>query len=621
MAFQLLGLSAALATIVKSKGYSKPSSIQEQAIPIVLSGKDMLGLAQTGTGKTAAFALPIIQRLAGEKPKSAAPRTLVVAPTRELAQQLLESFRTYSEGLNLKVCAIYGGAPMDRQIRQIKKGIDIVIGCPGRLLDLANRRVLNFKELQVLVLDEADQMFDMGFLPDIKKLLALMPSQRQTLLFSATMPEEISSLANSILKDPQTIRIARKSIAETINHSVFEVRADQKPKALLELLKQQSIHSAIIFVRTKRRVESVSDALENAGHSVSCLSGNLSQNRRNMSIKGFKSGEYNFLVATDVASRGLDISNLGHVINYDIPQTVESYTHRVGRTGRAENSGEAITLVSREDMRILRQVEKVLGKPIDRLSIPGFEAETHPEPRASHSRERRPSTRPSFSGERSSSRSGPRTNSSPRFGESKERGSDRGERREFRPSRAGTHDRSERSPSAPRAARDDFRSRDNRPQRSRDERPSRTAEGRDSSERTFRDRAPAARRPFRDSRPSSEGRASEGRDERPRGRSYSNERSSPKEHFSKRPAGRSESSSDSSTSGRRRPSSFERTARPERSGRSDRSENSRNDSRARPERSQSRERSNSRGESSGFSRGGPARGGPRRPQSSRPTTR
>lgn len=591
MAFQLLGLTAALATTVKTKGYSKPSSIQEQAIPIILSGKDILGLAQTGTGKTAAFALPIIQKLAAEKAKSAAPRTLVVAPTRELAQQLLESFRAYSEGLNLKVCAIYGGAPMDRQIRTIKKGIDIVIGCPGRLLDLANRRILNFKELQILVLDEADQMFDMGFLPDIKKLLALMPKQRQTLLFSATMPEEISSLANSILKDPQTIKIARKSIAETINHSVFEVRADQKSKALLELLKTQSIHSAIIFVRTKRRVESVSDALENAGHSVSCLSGNLSQNRRNLSIKGFKSGEYNFLVATDVASRGLDISNLGHVINYDIPQTVESYTHRVGRTGRAENSGEAITLVSREDMRILRQVEKVLGKPIDRLSIAGFEAESQTALGSNHSRERRPKVRSSFAGDRGSNR-----DSRDRSGQI-----DRSDRKEFRGSRSPSQDRGDRRDFAPRPQRrDDFRSRDSRPTRTKDDRPNPKIDGAEAtSERSFRNESTSQRSSFRGGR-----NRAEDRNDRSRADRFNNDRRSSESDRSERTFRRKEVPSDSNNSQRTRSDSFEsKPTRPDRSFRSDR-----------PLRS---DRDRNQAGTRGFSRGA-ARTGGRKPQSRRP---
>lgn len=399
--FASLGLEAKLSSNVAKLGYDSATPIQVQAIPAVLAGKDLIGLAQTGTGKTAAFALPIIQKLAAAK--GTGVRALVVAPTRELAQQIVEAIKKYAEGTGIKATPIYGGVRMGSQLKRLRDGVDIVVGCPGRLLDHIQRRTLDISKIETLVLDEADHMFDMGFLPDIKKLISYAPKKRQTLLFSATMPKEIRHLAEDVLTDPQSIEVSHGEMAATVSHALFPVSADQKSQLLEKILKQFEVTSTIIFARTKQRTKRLADTLQKNGYKVACLQGNLSQARRQEAITGFRAGKFDVLVATDLAARGIDVQQVTHVINFDIPMTVDGYTHRIGRTGRAAREGEAFTLISREDEGRVRAIEKVLGAKIERRRVEGFEYGKEAYVEASQSSERRSSSerpRRSFSSAR-----------------------------------------------------------------------------------------------------------------------------------------------------------------------------------------------------------------------------
>jgi ATP-dependent RNA helicase RhlE len=324
----------------------------------------VLGLAQTGTGKTAAFALPILQRLAATHRPG--PRALVVAPTRELAAQVQAEFQRLARHTRLTSTAVFGGLPIERQVRALRARPDVVVACPGRLLDLLERRALTLSAVEVLVLDEADHMFDMGFLPDVRRILRALPSKRQNLMFSATMPREIRTLADSVLVDPAVIELGNSRPAETIEHALYSISEGEKGSALEVLLSGPEFRSAIVFLRTKRRAQRLAERLSVRGHAAVAMQGNMSQAQRERALKGFRDGRYDILVATDIAARGLDIAGVSHVVNFDVPNTPDAYTHRIGRTGRAELTGTAFTFVTPADAEMLRAIEKRLGGPIAR---------------------------------------------------------------------------------------------------------------------------------------------------------------------------------------------------------------------------------------------------------------
>ncbi|MDA8431017.1 MAG: DEAD/DEAH box helicase [Geobacteraceae bacterium] len=356
---------------ITAAGYITPTPIQDQGIPPVMQGLDVMGLAQTGTGKTAAFALPILHRLMnGERGKV---RALIVAPTRELAEQINEAINLLGKQTRLKSITIYGGVAVNPQIDKLKQGVDIVVACPGRLLDHIGQGTINLSRLEVLVLDEADQMFDMGFLPDIRKILKHIPEKRQSLLFSATMPDDIRRLASDILSKPVTIQVGNTAPPVTVSHAIYPVEQHLKTALLLELLCHTDTESVLIFTRTKHRAKRLGEQLEKAGYTAASLQGNLSQNRRQAALDGFRDGSYQILVATDIAARGIDVSQVSHVVNYDIPDTPEAYIHRIGRTGRAARSGDAFTLVTSEDTGMVRTIEKRLNAQIERRTIEGFD--------------------------------------------------------------------------------------------------------------------------------------------------------------------------------------------------------------------------------------------------------
>ncbi len=371
MDFTEFKLHPQVAAGVKEAGYSTPTPIQTQAIPSVLQGRDVMGLAQTGTGKTAAFVLPILHRLMqGERGHV---RALVVAPTRELAEQIHQAILTLGKPIRIRSVTIYGGVSYNPQAEKLKRGVDIVVACPGRLLDHIGQGTINLSHLEVLVLDEADQMFDMGFFPAIRKILGHIPRTRQTLLFSATMPAEIRTLAKEVLKDPVTVQVGTVSAAVTVSHALYPVEPHLKTPLLLELLKHTDTESVLVFTRTKHRAKRLGEQLIKAGHSAASLQGNLSQNRRQEALDGFRKGTYQVLVATDIAARGIDVTQISHVINYDIPNTPEAYIHRIGRTGRAARSGDAYSLISAEDTAMVHAIERVLGAPVERRTMDGFD--------------------------------------------------------------------------------------------------------------------------------------------------------------------------------------------------------------------------------------------------------
>jgi ATP-dependent RNA helicase RhlE len=358
---------------IKDLGYTEPTPIQTQAMPAVIEGRDVMGLAQTGTGKTAAFMLPILHKLMNSARKGAAVRALVIAPTRELAEQINESARELGKKTNIRSITVYGGVSMHNQIKNLRNGADIVVACPGRLLDLIRQGKVNLTRLETLVLDEADQMFDMGFLPDIKRILSFLPEERQTLLFSATMPNDIRRLADEILTNPEVVRAGRIAPAETVSHALYPVLPHLKTALLVELMRKTDTESVLVFTRTKHRAKKVAEQLGRQGFSAASLQGNLSQNKRQEAIGGFRKGKFKVLVATDIAARGIDINLVSHVINYDIPDTPEAYTHRIGRTGRAAKTGDAYTLVSREDRPMIRAIERLLGSPLPLCRLEDFD--------------------------------------------------------------------------------------------------------------------------------------------------------------------------------------------------------------------------------------------------------
>jgi ATP-dependent RNA helicase RhlE len=375
LSFDSFALHSALVANITRIGYENPTPIQTESIPHVLEGRDLMGLAQTGTGKTAAFLLPILHRLLTTPAKSRSPRTLILAPTRELAEQIFRSALDFMRGTKLRAAVIYGGMGMFPQTRALRQGVDIVVACPGRLLDHLNQGNVRFDGLETLVLDEADHMFDMGFLPDIKRILAALPAKRQTLLFSATMPPAISGLAGETLTDPVAVRIGNMAPLATVEHAIYPVSHNQKAPLLLHLLGEAGKSSVIVFTRTKHRAKNLAQQLCRSGHKATCLQGNLSQRQRQIAMEGFRRGAFQVLVATDIAARGIDVSQVGHVINFDIPDTAEAYTHRIGRTGRAEHDGQAHTFVTGEDVGMVRAIESHMKKALPRRELAGFEPE------------------------------------------------------------------------------------------------------------------------------------------------------------------------------------------------------------------------------------------------------
>jgi len=368
--FEQFSFDRRIVARIKAVGYTTPTPIQQQAIPRVLEGRDVMGIAQTGTGKTAAFALPILQRLT--KGPLRRVRALIVAPTRELAEQIYQMSLDLGKNTKVRSVSVYGGVSKVSQVSRLRSGVEIVIACPGRLLDLANDGAIDLSHVEVLVLDEADRMCDMGFLPDIRRILKLLPAQRQTLFFSATMPEDIRKLADDILKDPVTVQVDKIAPAKTVSHALYPVPHSLKKNLLLAMLQQTPTGRVLIFTRTKYRARNLARDLEKRGYRAAALQGNMSQNQRQKAIDGFRNGKYDILAATDVAARGIDVSEISHVINFDIPDTVDAYTHRIGRTGRAHQSGEAFTFAGQADEQMIRDIEKLLGTRIERRRLPNF---------------------------------------------------------------------------------------------------------------------------------------------------------------------------------------------------------------------------------------------------------
>ncbi|MBI4681732.1 MAG: DEAD/DEAH box helicase [Nitrospirae bacterium] len=371
MEFNTFDFHPRVAAGIAAAGFTMPTPIQAQAIPPVLQKYDVMGLAQTGTGKTAAFVLPILERLLNG-PRGCV-RTLIIAPTRELAEQIHETINTLGRQTRLRSMTVYGGVNINPQIKKLRTGVEIVVACPGRLLDHINQGTINLSNLEVLVLDEADRMFDMGFLPDIRKIIKRIPANRQTLLFSATMPEDIRRLAHDILHKPVTVQINHSAPASTVAHALYPVDQHLKTALLKKLLGHTDTESVLIFTRTKHRAKRVGQMLENAGYRAASLQGNLSQNKRQDALNGFRDGLYQILVATDIAARGIDVSRISHVINFDMPDTTDAYTHRIGRTGRAEKTGDAFTFITRADEAIVRDIERVLGEKVERRMLEGFD--------------------------------------------------------------------------------------------------------------------------------------------------------------------------------------------------------------------------------------------------------
>lgn len=356
---------------IEAAGYTTPTPIQAQAILPVMEKKDVMGLAQTGTGKTAAFGLPILNRLMTGKRGHV--RALVIAPTRELAEQINESIKTLGKMTGLRSVTVYGGVSINPQKAALKRGVEIVVACPGRLLDHIQQGTIDLSKLEVLVLDEADQMFDMGFFPDIRKILKAVPKQRQNLLFSATMPQEIKKLAGEVLSNPQTIQADTATSAVTVRHALYPVSQHLKTDLLLQMLKHTDTESVLVFTRTKHRAKRLGEKLSKSGYTAASLQGNLSQNRRQEALDGFRKGKYQILVATDIAARGIDVSQVSHVINYDVPSTPEAYVHRIGRTGRAARTGDAYTMVANDDKSMIRSIERLLGNSIERRTMDNFD--------------------------------------------------------------------------------------------------------------------------------------------------------------------------------------------------------------------------------------------------------
>ncbi|MFQ5736200.1 MAG: DEAD/DEAH box helicase [Thermodesulfobacteriota bacterium] len=388
MSFDLLGLQAELLRAVKTQGYTTPTPIQSKTIPVILEGRDVLAGAQTGTGKTAAFALPILQLLNGRGTNRRLPRALVLTPTRELAAQVAESVRVYGANVPLRSTVVFGGVGINPQIDKLRRGVDILVATPGRLLDHAGQRTVDLSKVEILVLDEADRMLDMGFIHDIRRIIKLLPRERQNLLFSATYSDDIKRLADGLLKDPVLVEVARRNTAaETVSQVVHPVGQRSKRALLSHLIREGDWQRVLVFTRTKHGANRLAKQLLTDGVSATAIHGNKSQSARTRALADFKKGAVRTLVATDIAARGLDIDSLPHVVNFELPNVAEDYVHRIGRTGRAGASGTALSLVSAEERDLLRNIQRVLGRSIPVEEIEGFKQEAYaPAPRPASTR-------------------------------------------------------------------------------------------------------------------------------------------------------------------------------------------------------------------------------------------
>ena len=371
MNFETFNFHPSVMAGVRALGYSVPTPVQLQAIPLIMQGGDVIGLAQTGTGKTAAFVLPILERLRSDP--QGCVRALIISPTRELAEQTCKVINDLGSRTGLQGVAIYGGVSMERQILGLRNGAEIVTACPGRLLDHLWKGTISLSQLEVLVIDEADRMFDMGFLPDVRNVLRCILHKHQTLLFSATMPTDIRSLAREILHNPVTVQVDRQLPAETVSHTIYPVQQHLKTNLLKEILNRTKTESVLVFTRTKHRAERVAQQLVRAGYRVTSLQGDLPQNRRQAALEGFRRGSIKILVATDIAARGIDVLSISHVINYDMPETTDDYIHRIGRTGRVTKNGDAITFVTSADTDKISALERLLEAPLERRTLQGFD--------------------------------------------------------------------------------------------------------------------------------------------------------------------------------------------------------------------------------------------------------
>jgi len=380
MNFSQFQLDPRLMAGIKKAGYETATPIQEAAIPAALRGRDIIGTAQTGTGKTAAFVLPILHKLLSGGPRNV-PRALVVTPTRELADQINDVVKNLATGTKLKSVTLYGGVGAAPQISALRNGAEILVACPGRLLDLIAQGHAKMKDIELLILDEADRMFDMGFLPDVRRIVKAVPENRQTMMFSATFPADVELLAKQALKEPQKIAMGISRPAYTVTHALYPVPPHLKSGLLIELLKRTATDSVLIFTRTKYRAQKVSQQILRAGFNVTSLHGDRTQGQRQSALKGFKDGRHQIMVATDIAARGLDVESISHVINYDMPDTADAYIHRIGRTGRAQRTGDAYTLITDEDKDMVRILERIMGSPIKREILPDFDYEKAAPPR------------------------------------------------------------------------------------------------------------------------------------------------------------------------------------------------------------------------------------------------
>jgi ATP-dependent RNA helicase RhlE len=369
--FEAFNFHPSIMAGVRALGYTMPTPIQLKSIPPIMQGCDVLGLAQTGTGKTAAFVLPILQRLL-QGPRGQV-RAVIISPTRELAEQTCEAIGELGQQTSLRSLAIYGGVSMEQQKRGLRNGVEIVVACPGRLLDHIWKGTIDLSHVEVLVIDEADRMFDMGFLPDIRSILKCLTKQRQTLLFSATMPDDIRRLVKDVLYNPVTVQIGRTIPATTVSHALYPINQNLKTALLIEVLRRIETESVLVFTRTKHRAERIMQQLKKAGFKAASLQGNLSQSRRQAALDGFRDGSVKILVATDIAARGIDVLRISHVINYDMPASTDAYTHRIGRTGRVDKNGAALTFVTSADTAMVRALELILQAKLERRKLQGFD--------------------------------------------------------------------------------------------------------------------------------------------------------------------------------------------------------------------------------------------------------
>jgi ATP-dependent RNA helicase RhlE len=416
MSFKKFNFNNKINANIEALGYTRPTPIQAQSIQPIMEGKDVMGLAQTGTGKTAAFVLPILQRLIQKPGRSV--RALIIAPTRELTEQTNKVIEQLGRKTGLKGLSIYGGVNINSQINGLKRGVDIIAACPGRLLDHIQRGTIDVSNVDVLVLDEADHMFDMGFLPDIKRIVGYLPSKRQTLMFSATMPRDIRVLADKVLNNPVTVRVGHLAPVSSVGHSFYPVGFDRKTDLLKNLLDNHDIGPVLVFTRTKVRAKRVAQHLDRSGYEATALHGNLTQNNRRKALDGFGRGRYKILVATDVAARGIDVRGVSHVINYDIPDTVDAYTHRIGRTGRADETGEAFTFVTGSDKAPADSIKRILGNRLKHCRVEEFVSKSSSDEQLPRKTYGKPKQNNHYTG----SKSKPRVRTKPKFKSMKQKG-------------------------------------------------------------------------------------------------------------------------------------------------------------------------------------------------------